>query len=61
MNAQVKSMDWKHLAGRMHPRHWTGVAWTAVVMVMLCALGTAIVGVKLVQIADRHTISYDTK
>ena len=61
MSAQLKSRDWKHLAGRMHPRHWSGFVWTSVVMVMLCGLGTAIVGVKLVEMADRHAVVYDTK
>ena len=56
------NVQWKEIGDRMvHPSKWSGMAWAAAVMVLLCSLGTAIVGVKLVQIADRQAVSFNTK
>ena len=55
-------MHWKEMGERLaHPRKWSGMTWTAVAMVLLCSIGTVVVGVKLVQIADRHAVSFNTK
>ena len=56
------NVQWKEVGDRvMHPRKWSGMAWTVVVMVLLCSISTAIVGVKLVRIADRQAVSFNTK
>jgi hypothetical protein len=55
-------MHWKEMGERVvHPRKWSGMAWTVVAMVLLCSIGTAVVGVKLVQMADRQSVSFNTK
>ena len=52
----------KEFGDRMvHPGKWSGMTWAVVAMVVLSAIGTAVVGVKLVQIADRQTVLYNTK
>jgi hypothetical protein len=55
-------LHWKEVGERMvHPRKWSRMAWAVVAMVLLCSIGTAVVGVKLVQIADRQSASFNTK
>jgi hypothetical protein len=36
-----------------HPRRWSGFAWSMVLFVALCAVGTAVLGVKLYQVTER--------
>ncbi len=56
------NLQWKEMSGRMvDPRKWSGMAWTVALMVLACSVATAIVGAKLVQIADRQTVLYNTK
>jgi hypothetical protein len=56
------NVQWKEIGDRMaHPRKWSGCSWTVVMMVLLCATATAVVGVKLVQIADRQSVVFSTK
>jgi hypothetical protein len=56
------NLHWKQFGERaLHPRKWSGMAWTVVLMVMLCSVATAVVGVKLVRMADRQTVSFSTK
>ena len=47
-------MSLKHLGQLASPRNWSGMVWTALVMVLLCAIGTAIVGVKLYEVTGRQ-------
>jgi hypothetical protein len=55
-------MHWKEMSDRIvHPRKWSGMAWAVVALVLFCSIGTAVVGVKLVQIADRQAVSFNTK
>jgi hypothetical protein len=55
-------MHWKEMSDRIvHPRKWSGMAWAVVALVVFCSIGTAVVGVKLVQIADRQAVSFNTK
>ena len=62
MNMHWKEFHWKELGDRMvHPRRWSGMAWSVVLLVLACSIGTAVVGVKLVQIADRQAVSFNTK
>jgi UPF0716 family protein affecting phage T7 exclusion len=56
------NLHWKEFGERaLHPRKWSGMAWTVVLMVILCSVATAVVGVKLVRMADRQTVSFSTK
>jgi hypothetical protein len=56
------NLHWKEFGERaLHPRKWSGMAWAVVVMVLVSAVATTVVGVKLVQIADRQTVVYNTK
>jgi hypothetical protein len=51
--ASFVNIDWKDLGHRASPRNWSGMVWGVVLMVLLCAIGTAVVGVELYQITDR--------
>lgn len=50
------NMHLKEIGHHVNPRHWSGFAWTVVALVVLCAIGTAIVGVKLYQVTDRQVL-----
>ena len=55
-------VHWKEIGDRVtHPRKWSGMTWTVVLMVVACSIGTALVGFKLVQIADRQSVEFNTK
>ena len=54
------NMHLKEIAHHAHPRHWNGFAWTVAVFVLLCAIGTAYVGVKLYQVTDRE-VGFNTR
>jgi hypothetical protein len=53
------NMHLKEMGERAHPRHWSGFAWSMVLFVLLCSVGTALVGVKLYQVTD-HEPGYST-
>ena len=56
------NVHWKEFGDRVvHPRKWSGMTWTVVLMVLACALGTGVVGFKLVEIADRQSAEFNTK
>lgn len=55
------NMHLREIAEHAHPRHWSGFVWSVVLLVMLCSIGTAIVGVKLVNMADRQRVEFNTK
>lgn len=56
------NLHWKEIGERVaHPRKWSGMTWTVVLMVVACSIGTAILGAKLVQIADRQAVEFNTK
>ena len=55
------NMHLKEIADQVaHPRRWSGFAWTVVAFVLLCAAGTAFVGVKLYQVTDRE-VGFNTR
>jgi hypothetical protein len=37
----------------VHPRRWSGFAWSMVLFAVLCAAGTTYLGVKLYQVTER--------
>jgi len=43
-----------------HPRRWSGFAWSMVLFVLLCSVGTAVVGVKLYQVTN-HPVGFNTR
>jgi len=53
------NMHLKQVGERANPRHWSGFAWSIVALVLLCAVGTAVVGVKLYQVTD-HPVGFNT-
>lgn len=55
------NVHWKELGQRAHPRHWSGVVWGVLLMVILSSIATAVVGVKLVEMADRQQVEFDNK
>lgn len=56
------NLHWKEIGERVaQPRKWSGMTWTVVLMVVACSIGTAILGAKLVQIADRQAVEFNTK
>ena len=55
------NVHWKELGERAHPRRWSGMVWSVVLMVMLCSIATAVVGIKLVQVADRQKVEFNTR
>jgi hypothetical protein len=56
------NVHWKDFGDRVtHPRKWSGMTWAVVLLVVACALGTGIAGFKLVQIADRQSVEFNTK
>jgi hypothetical protein len=46
--------------GRPHFK-WTPMASAALVLILICAVGTAYVGVKLVAMADAYKVQFNTK
>jgi hypothetical protein len=52
-------MHLKDVGERANPRHWSGFTWTVVAFALLCAIGTAVVGVKLYQVTD-HPVGFNT-
>ena len=48
------NMHLKEIGERAHPRRWSGFAWSVVLLVILAAIGTAVVGVKLYQVTERE-------
>jgi hypothetical protein len=53
------NIHWKEMGERANPRHWSGFAWSVVLLVLLCGVGTAVVGVKLYQVTD-HPVGFNT-
>jgi len=53
-------MHLKDLGHHANPRHWSGFVWSVVLLVALCSIGTAYVGVKLYQVTDRE-VGYNTR
>jgi len=53
------NMHLKEIGERAHPRRWSGFAWSVVLLVILSAIGTAVVGVKLYQVTERE-VGYNT-
>ena len=54
------NMHLKEIGGLANPRRWSGFAWTVVGFVLLCAVATAVVGVKLYQVTDQE-VGYNTR
>ena len=55
------NMHLKEIGERVaHPRRWSGFAWSVVLLVILCSIGTAVVGVKLYQVTDRE-VGFNTR
>jgi hypothetical protein len=54
------NLHWKELGHRAHPRHWSGMVWGVLLMVLLCSIGTAVVGVKLYRITE-HPAGFSPK
>jgi len=48
------NMHLKDIGERANPRRWSGFVWSVVLLVMLCAVGTTLVGMKLYQVTDRQ-------
>ena len=55
------NVQWKELGQRAHPRRWSGMVWSVVLMVIVCSIGTAVVGMKLVDAAERQKIEFNTQ
>ena len=55
------NVHWKELGQRAHPRRWSGMVWSVVLLVVACSIGTAVVGFKLVEAADRQRIEFNTQ
>jgi hypothetical protein len=53
------NVHWKQIGERANPRRWSGFAWSVVVLVILCSIGTTVVGFKLYQVTDRQVL-YNT-
>jgi len=53
------NLHWKEMGERAHPRHWSAFAWSMVAFVLLCSVGTALVGVKLYQVTS-HEVGFST-
>ena len=53
------NMHLKTIGERANPRRWSGFAWSVVLLVVACSIGTALVGVKLYQVTDRQVL-YNT-
>ena len=54
------NMHLKQVGERANPRHWSGFAWSMVLFVLLCSVGTAVVGVKLYQVTN-HPVGFNTR
>ena len=54
------NMHLKEIGGLAKPRRWTGFAWTVALFVLVLAIGTAVVGVKLYEVTDRE-VGYNTR
>jgi hypothetical protein len=54
------NMHLKEIGERANPRHWSGFGWTVALFVLLCSIGTAVVGVKLYQVTDQE-VGYNTR
>jgi hypothetical protein len=54
------NMHLKDLGHHANPRRWSGFVWSIVLLVALCSIGTAYVGVKLYQVTDRE-VGYNTR
>ena len=54
------NMHLKEIGERAHPRRWSGFAWTMALFVLLCSIGTAVVGVKLYQVTGGE-VGYNTR
>jgi hypothetical protein len=46
------NVHWKEIGEHANPRRWSGFAWSVVLLVILCSVGTTLVGVKLYQATD---------
>jgi hypothetical protein len=54
------NMHLKEIGHHANPRHWSGFTWTIAIFVLLCAVGTAVVGVKLYRVTDRE-VGFNTR
>ena len=55
------NMHLKEIGHHVNPRHWSGFTWSIALLVLVCAIGTTVVGVKLVKMADRQQVEFNTR
>ena len=54
------NMHLKEIGERANPRHWSGFGWTVALLVLVCAVATAVVGVQLYAVTDQE-VGYNTR
>ena len=49
------SVPWKAISTRARLGNWSAMTWAAVALVLLCTLGTVIIGIQLFEITGNPT------